>query len=283
MVARLLRVSAYVFATALAVIGLAAEKAHASASEGALAIGERLLDVPTENGGREIEINGQPLHVVATQSPEPLAVVLDAFEKACEEHADDMLERIEALGRSGSGFPGIGVLKDRRGDRGVVSCFAVGRPSDPFELARRLERFATTKDVADLGRLRFVAARTLEGGATQIVATSTEGSVRLGAMFPEVGDAAGEDPTYAPRPVGVRVLSAHDRHAPYGLFVYRTTKDPASYEKTLLAAGWVAHPTGHARDLAFGRPGIDVLVTTEEDDDGSTLLSIVEMPEGGRR
>jgi hypothetical protein len=278
--ARLMRVGSYVLFLSVCATGLLAKTAQAKAAEGALAIGERLLDVPSEGEGRDILINGQPFHVTATQSAEPLAVVLDKLEHACEEHADDMLANLNELGKGGTGFPGIGVLKDRRADRGVVACFAIGRESDPFELARRLDRFTRTKDLADLGGLRFVAARALENGATQLVATSSEGSVRLDALFPESGEAAGEDPMFAPRPNGSRILSAHDRAAPYGVFVYRTAT-PDAYDKELIAKGFAPHAALRDHDRGYSKPGVDVLTTTEPQEDGSILLSIVEMPEAG--
>jgi hypothetical protein len=277
--ARVMRLTTYVLFLSVCATGLLAKKAHANAAAGALAIGERLLDVPTDREGRDLLINGQPFHVTATQSAEPLAAVLEKLEHACEAHADDMLANLKELGKPGTGFPGIGVLKDRRGDRGVVACFAIGRESDPFELARRLDRFSRSKDLADLGALRFVAARSLENGATQLVATSTDGSVRLDAMFPESGEAAGDDPTFAPRPAGTRVLSAHDRAAPYGVFVYRT-RAPEAYDKQLVARGFTPHGALRDRDRGYSKPGVDVLTTTEQQEDGSVLLSIVEMPEG---
>jgi hypothetical protein len=279
-----MRVTTYALFVSLCATGALAKKAHAKATESALAIGERLLDVPSDGDGRDVMINGQPFHVTATQSAEPLGVVLDQLERACDEHADDMLANLNEIGKKGTGFPGIGVLKDRRGDRGVVACFAIGRESDPFELARRLDRFSRSKDLADIGGLRFVAARSLENGATQLVATSTNGPVRLDTMFPESGEAAGEDPKFAPRPQGTRILSAHDRAAPYGVFVYRTSAADA-YDRQLVEEGFARHEALRDHDRGYSKPGVDVLTTTTPEDDGTVLLSIVEMPEasGGKR
>jgi hypothetical protein len=296
LVARLVRVTAYVLVLTLGLGVLAARTVHASAKDGAFALGERLLDLSAngDDAAHELSINGQLVHVTSAQTSRPLAEVLDRFQGSCEDHADGMVDDLRDLGAaldrpaSQEGFPGLGVLRDVRDGRGVVACFAANRATDHLELAARLERFATSTDLADVGHLRYVAARTLESGATQVVATWTSGPVRLGEMFPEHGDAAGDDPAAAPRPAGTRVLSARDRLAPYGVFLYTSHAKPeaalAAYGTSMSTAGFhelpaVAERAPEAR--AYERPGLDVLVTAEPLEDGTTILSIIEMPANG--
>jgi hypothetical protein len=298
LVARLLRVTTYVSFLTLGAGLVAARTAHAKVEDGAFALGEQLLQLPAAGEGvHELAINGQRVLVATAQTTQPLAAVLDRFERECDEHADGLLDDLRelpaALERAprAVGSPGLGVLRDTRGGRGVVACFATGRPTDHAELAARLDRFAKTLDLATLGDLRYVAARTLEGGATQVVATWTTGPVLLSAMFPEHGDAAGDDPRAAPRPVGTRVLSAHDRAAPYGVFLYASRGTPAEalagYRAALVAARFVELPAVAARApeaLAFERPGLDVLVSAEAQPDGGAILSVLELPANtGRR
>lgn len=295
-VARLSRVTAYVFTLTLALGLLGARTVHAQAKDGAFALGEQLLKLSEGGEGavHELSINGQLVHVTSAQTSLPLAKVLDRFQGSCEDHADGMVDDLRDLGAalerpaSQQGFPGIGVLRDVRDGRGVVACFAASRATDHLELAARLDRFASSTDLADVGDLRYVAARTLESGATLVVATWTSGSVRLGEMFPEHGDAAGEDPAVAPRPAGTRLLSARDRAAPYGVFLYtsRATRDGAleAYRTAMTRAAFVELPAVAVRAAearAFERAGIDVLVTAESLEDGTTILSIIEMPANG--
>ncbi len=293
---RLLRVTGYTFVLTVGLGVLTARHAHAQATESAAVVGEQLLRLAESDDadGRQhdLAINGQIVHVTSAHTTLPLAAVLQRFEKACEEHADGMLNDLADLDASllrapsTEGHPGIGMLRDDRDGRGVVACFAAGEDVDTARLGARLQRFTRSYDLADLGGLRYVAARTLESGSTEVVATWTEGAFRLGEMFPAEGDASGDDPTAAPRPASARrMLSARDRRAPYGVFLYEVHgeagKNLDAYATLARRSGWTAHEAVHDRDqdsAAFERDGIDVLVTATELEGGLAMLSIVEMP-----
>jgi len=292
---KLLRVSAYVFALTLVLGVVGARRAQAQAKEGALLVGEQLLRLAESDEGntaRELSINGQSVHISSAHTSLPLGVVLDRFQKTCEDHADGMVKELADLEGSLArpavleGFPGVGVLRDDRGGRGVVACFAAGQALDTAGLFARLQRFASSHDFTDLGDLRYVAARTLDSGATEVVASWTSGRFRLDEMFPEHGDAAGDDPHAAPRPASARrILSAHDVRAPYGVFLYEMPGTAAgalsAYAVDARSGGWTRHETVTDRDAdvaAFERNGIDLLVTAEALEGGQALVSIVEMP-----
>lgn len=288
-VARILRVVTFALVVAVVVSGIAVKRARAKAADGALLFGEHLLSASAEGVGSELVVNGQRLYVSNAQTNLPLRAVLDRFEAQCEEHADGMsadlahLDEALSTAPAAEGFPGIGVLRDDRNGRGVVACFAAGAPTDHASLASRLSRFAETHDLADVGELRYVAARTLDSGVTQVAATWTTGALRLDEMFPEHGDARGEDPSFAPRPASsTRVLSARDGRVPYGVFLYEM---PASTENALLTYEAAAREHGfssitEAADRethVLTRSTVDVVVTAARHD-GRTFLSIVEMP-----
>ncbi len=292
---RSLRLSTYVLVVGLGLGAIGAKKVHAKTKEGAAVFGEQLLRLAANDDNsdaRELSINGQSVHIANAQTSEPLAKVLARFEGQCDDHADGMVNDLRdldaALGRApnAEGHPGIGVIRDDRDGRGVVACFAVGAELDATTLATRLERFSRTHDLGDLGGLRYVAARTLESGATQVVPTWTEGSVKPDAIFPEPGDPARLGPFVAPRPGGARrMLSARDVKAPYGAFLYeiRGGRDEAlaAYTKKAAAEGWREQPEVAERapeSRALSMAGVDVLVTAESYEPGITTLSIVEMP-----
>jgi hypothetical protein len=259
-------------------------------------VGEQLLRFAESDpsSGHELSINGQTVHVTSAHTSLSLGAVLDRFQELCETHADGMVKDLgdlePSLGRAPTieGFPGIGILRDERDGRGVIACFAAGGAVDTSLLGARLQRFTTSYDFAELGDLRYVAARTLESGSTEVVATWTEGHFRLGEMFPTEGEATGEDPRFAPRPAGGRrILSARDVRAPYGVFLYQVSGERSAalsgYARTAAMAGFTEHRAVSERDAdsaAFERPGVDVLVNVSTTDDGLSLLSIVEMPAG---
>lgn len=297
LVGKLLRVSTYILALTLGLGLLGARHARAQAKDGASLVGEQLLRLAAsdDQSAHELSINGQAVRVTSAHTSLPLGTVLDRFQKACDDHADGMVKDLADLESSlarpatAEGFPGIGVLRDDRNGRGVVACFAAGQAVDTSTLFARLQRFTTSYDFADLGDLRYVAARTLDSGVTEVVASWTEGRFRLDEMFPEHGDATGNDPRVAPRPAASRrILSANDVRAPYGVFVYETHGSAAAaldaYATDARARGWTRHDAVTARDAdvaAFEKSGVDLVVTTESVEGGATLVSIVELPAPG--
>jgi hypothetical protein len=140
----------------------------------------------------------------------------------------------------------------------------------------RLGRFLDTHDLADGGGLRYMAARSLPEGGTLVVSTWSEGPLALDALFPQAGDAAGSDPTFAPRPSGTtrRLLSVQIPPAPYGIFVYATPSEPpdrvlARYDEDMKRRGFVKQSGAYHRD------GADIIVSVQREGDGSTI-SVVE-------
>jgi len=295
-----MRVLSYAsFVTFLVGIG-SAKAAQAKASEGALAIGEELMEVADTLGDstHELSLNGQTIFVASAQTKQPLRAVLDRFERDCDERADAMLDDLQHLSDridaprpapTADDHAGVGSLRDVRDARGVIACFATGETTDHAGLAGRLSKFAESHDLAALGHLRYVTARTTEDGTTLVVASWTNGSFRLDDAFPATGDAAGEEPTFVPRPGSARrLLSAHDAHAPYGVFVYESERADdvalADEGRALVARGFVEHGTVNERakdTRGFSKDGVDVIVTAVKTDDGKTVVSIVEMPAPG--
>jgi hypothetical protein len=161
---RMIRLTTYVLAITLVLGVVAARRAKAGAEAGALAIGERLLAMQDPDDGddavHELTLNGQTLHIASAQTTRSVDEVLGRFQAQCEDHADGMARDLERLTQAvdapptAIGYPGVGVLRDDRAGRGVVACFAAGQPTDHLALAARLDRFARTHDLGDLGGLR---------------------------------------------------------------------------------------------------------------------------------
>jgi hypothetical protein len=280
LVRRSARVAAYLTVVGL-VSGLVGSRvAHAKATDAAMDIGEKLTALDLGDGARELVLNGEHVRIATAQTAMPLHAVLDRLQAGCENDADglatDLADLSAALERKNDakGHAGIGLLRDERAGRGVVTCFATGEDSSMDAVRVRLGRFLQTHDLADVGRLRYMAARSLPEGGTLVVSTWTEGSLSLDALFPATGDAKGSDPSFAPRPAGRRLLSVQTPPAPYGLFVYAIANEApdrvlARYEDDLTKRGFMKLPG------AYHRGNTDVLVSVQREGDGSTL-SVVE-------
>ena len=135
------------------------------------------------------------------------------------------------------------MLRDERDGRGVVACFATGENTSMTGVARRFAHFSETRDLADIGGLRYVAVHADHEGGSKVVSTWSDDRLAIEALFADDGDAPGDDPGAAPRPAGARrLLSARVEPAPYGAFVYASNESPEgaikSYETALLARGF---------------------------------------------
>jgi hypothetical protein len=175
----------------------------------------------------------------------------------------------------------VGLLRDEREDRGVVVCFAPGSRLSHLQAFERASRFAQTLDLGDVGGLRYVAAHA-EGDKTRVTGMWVDGRLPLAELFPDEGDAPGEDPKSAPRPSGARrLLTARVEPAPYGVYLY-TAKGAraevlAAYESAVVARGFRRVDDDRAPGARAYHAGlVDLLVTVDEGTDGVTTLSIVE-------
>lgn len=285
-----LRVTVYVSVVAAGLGAVGVRAVHAKAQKAALAIGESLASVEIEGSHTVLTLNGHPLSLTDVHVDASVNEVLDRVQAACETHAeglaDDLADFERAVRRppNDRGFPGIGFLRDTaREGHGVVSCFAAGAPVGHAEFVRRAGRFAESHDLADLGGLRYVAARPDEGGGARVTATWTDGHLDIGAMFPAKGDAPGEDPTAAPRPADARrLLSARVMPAPYGAFMYDTNKRPdaalADYERVLTSRGYerVRGPESGGEAGRGYRSGLVEIYVTATSRAERTSLTIIE-------
>lgn len=286
--AKTVRVSVYlgIVVAGLSVVGVRA--VHAKTKQAAFALGEPLGNLDVGSGsGNTLTINGQKLHLAAAHVDGSVSAVLDRIQKGCETAADGLADDLAGLeagfatqAPSTRGFPGIAMLRDERDGRGVVACFATGENVSGTGVARRLALFSKTTDLSDIGGLRYVAVHAEPEGGSKVVSTWSDDSLALEAMFPDEGDASGDDPIMAPRPANVRrILSARVEPAPYGAFVYSSNESPEAaikgYETTLIAKGFrqVDGPDPLAR--AYQNGLVDVLVTATGATEG-TSLSVIE-------
>jgi len=296
--AKVARLTAYFTFVAVVLAVIAGRIAYAHAKRAALETGEeliRLTDQANMSGVYRLRLNGELVKVTSAVSNADHNVILDRFQKECEDHADGMETEFVRLSDAvtpnanprNEGHPGVGVLRQSDDLGGMVACFAIGKVSDTGEVYKRAAEFAKTGDLGSMGAFRYVVAKKGKKAASHVVALWTEGSFDVKKAFPDEGDAPGNDaPGVLRPPSSRRLMTAYAEGAPYGVRVYESTwtKEAilAEYDKVMPATGWMTFPSAAEAapfSRAFSKEGHDIIVTTEPAPNGApgTSVSIVEM------
>lgn len=291
---RVTRLAVY-FMVVAALLGVVAGRiAYAHAKQTALDTGRelvRLTDTGKLTGVNRLRINGALVNVSSSVSNLSHQAVLDRFQKECEDHADGMADEFTSLhselaaAPKNQGFPGIGVLRQDDDKAGMVVCFAIGRAASETEIYARIAEFAKTGDLASLGSVRYVTAKKGASTNSHVVALWTDGAVNVKQMFPDQGDAPGNDaPGVLRPPSSRRLMTAYAEGAPYGVRVYESTlgRDAilGEFDKVMPSTGWMAYPRAVENvptARSFSKEGHDILVATEPSGSGGTMVSVVEM------
>jgi hypothetical protein len=292
-ITKLLRLGVFCGAVS-AVLGLvAARSVYGDVKVSALAVGHELGKLDDVGTGRPLRINGEPIFVASTTEDVPLDTILDRAEAGCTEHSAGVSAELDTLppalrAQIPRGAGASGVLRERRGNEGVVACLVreEGRASTGMaDTVARLSAMMSTGDLSRVGELRYIFAEKTASGRTHVVAAWTTGPFNLYAMLPERGrDAPGSDPAGAPRPPrSQRILTADVEGVPYGIRIYDSAAPPAEviahYDAEMASRGWersVTKPVDGEAQRAYARPGADVLVLTQKDE-GRTIVSLIEM------
>lgn len=235
--------------------GWAYHGARAQVSESLWDLGSQMMryaESRNQDAPRDLVLNGQVIRLSSGTADRSTREVLDFFEARCAEVDGNLGEELAALRRDHpEAFPASAsatpVLREDDGRQGYVACMELDPEMTTAELTRRLARFGETGDVADIGEMRFVFVEG-SGERTHFVAMWTNGSFNLNRMFPEEGDAPGQDADGIPRPPrSRRVLSSWERGEPYSISVYETRDDEADlerfYRRELARGGWTVLAT----------------------------------------
>lgn len=286
--------------TTFVFVGLAAaaaRSARSDAGEASLVMGREFANLggAIQNGQR-VRLNGEQIYVGSTTVDLPTNEVLDRFEALCRKGSQglDEVAKNPSLGLpeekrawlSGLGLEGLGIIRSESHGEGTVACVTHGGGGGFKGLAERLAGFSTSLDLKDLGRLRYVYTRpTSNKKRSQVITVWTDGSMRLGRLFPGPGtEAPGADPVSVPRPPdATRMLSTEVDGAPYGIHLYESAKTPAEvlhfYDERLAAEGWTAVeevPRAATEARAFSKDGAELLLFTEPGP--RTTVSLIELP-----
>lgn len=161
-------------------------------------------DEPTSGDDRVLVINGQRLHIAIETVEAPVAEALAAA-------LDDCPTRDELGAPVSGGGTGYGLCMHPRPDDAVSGT----------SLSDRVGAFGDSHDIADLGRLEYIYAETLDGGGTALLRLTSGDSLDLDRLLPTEGDVTGTDPEGIPRPPdGRRALHSYEEGLPYSVTVY---------------------------------------------------------------
>lgn len=250
------RVAAF-FGTIVALaVGFALRGVRADIHETLEGVGAEIMLFPGVNGEepRDVHLNGVRVSLRTQAIDEPLSRVLAHYERVCVREGAQLFERIADTLGAREEVPvevlaSIATLGVRRQSSGYVACVA---PASSFvyegAVGARFLRFARTKDLGELGGLRFAYAQRADGDAsakTLLLTIWADAGLKFGDLLPgEIADAAGRDVEGLPRaPDTQRLLSAWEAERPSGVVVYRARRQSPSdiesfYRSALPAHGW---------------------------------------------
>lgn len=263
---KILRVTMLALVIGLVFAGFSYQRARGQIGESLLGAGAQMMlmsDAERQDAPRQMVLNGQRIQFSTGVAPYSVDALLDRFEASCEridaglmEHVSEALAMAPDEGNERLASSGSPVIRDQNGGNGYVACLDLGREDvDMRALLARFQRFERTRDLHTIGDLRYVYAQPIgDGERSHFVALWTEGSLRLGEIFPDDGgDARGEDPADVPRPPGARrVLTAYEAGDPQRATFYQTDElDEGGlasfYRRELVASGWTLLEASDAR------------------------------------
>jgi hypothetical protein len=288
-----LRVLGLVILIQLIAVALWLRSAHARASEALLSVGAELMKIEgaNPNPARSVVLNGLTVHLRTASTDHDLHSVLDRFHALCRARTgvqapQAALDKLRG-GAHSVATPALldGVLRAESDSEGVIACVDTGSQLSLTDLTSRLQAFAETGDLNEVGELRYVLARRVDG-KTAVLTLWTEGSTPLLEMFPASGDAPGQDPADISRPQGTRrLLSTWENGQRYSMTAYvaggeRVAELVAFYEQDFRSKGWLmeTNAVGSSKSkvttIRARRGGRIVLVRIGNDRRGAATVSV---------
>jgi len=305
------RVAVYLMLVNFGITYLLLRSAYADAEKTVRRLGDELakqLGANLIGEPQGVSVNGQLMFLAAKETDLSVKAVLDQFDASCVAHSAGLREQFEKM----PGFdqrklalpaamrdPGrIGVIRsdaDAASDNEAEAhLVCIAQPEGTQGVAgviSHVNEFLKSGDLSHIGEMRYVKARRLENGKSQVIAVWTEGTFNIEAMFPDGGDVPGSDTPGVPRPPSsIRRLSAVVPDHPYALRSYDVAEPRADvlafYDRTLEAAGWQLRPAAMgetepelkpADARVFTRNGQAMLIAASEDGPRETGLTIIEM------
>ncbi len=298
------RLGAFLFVVVLAVSAWRLHRARAQLDRAMLQMGEQLMPYVRArriDAPRGLIVNGERLFFASGTTDDSVDTVLDYYEARCRKRDGRLVEQFYDLAKVDRSkidwdHPGIGwldgTLREGSDKVGYVACFDTGSEETvgPRQWLQKLQAFAKSGDLADIGELRYVFVRKGRDH-THLMAFWTRGSFNLKRMFPERGDAPGNDVAGVPRPPGARrFLSSFEEGTRFEVAVYTGSHLGSAalegwYRETLTKKGWkmvdpaapvAAHYTPMQPSLVAERDGQAIAIVLSDEQEGGTATVLAE-------
>lgn len=233
--------------------------ARAQVNEGMERLARQLMPYAEQSAmhaPKRVFLNGQTIQLATGTTRDGVAAVLDWYETQCARTSGGVTRELArgdrgfssaafnafwtSMGRRTGSFE---VLREGDARGGYVACLDMGRDDvRGDELSARLRAFVDSGDLSRLGNMRYAYVQRGSSG-TRIVTVATDGRFDLLRMFPERGDAPGEDAPGLSRYPGMRrVLSAREEGVANSLGMYAVRAPLGEvrewYRRTLPTLGW---------------------------------------------
>lgn len=290
------RVIAYGTVVAAGLGAFAARSAVADVSEGSLRVG-RELDKLSDLLGKtnELTLNGEKVYFSQASTTEDVGTVLNRFQGHCDE--DPGMAGIDwqdlaktKLSPTQKPEKNLGVMRNEGANDGVVLCFRRSEGAAGSKtFLNALAAFSKSNDLADIGNLRYVHASRAPNGQTSMQIVWTNGSFKMGNLFPPTDgkDAPGSDSAVLPRPDhSQRILTATAAHTPYVARIYATADDGdkalAAYDGKMESAGWaiITPPVGDQPSTKghwYERQGAQSMISVSRNNEGQTVMVVGDL------
>jgi len=237
-------------------------------NEGMLSLGAEMMryaDRQALGPVRRMEINGAQLAFATGTTSDSVTQVLDYYARRCASRSGAVSEQLaEIANRAHTSGAAVATPESaplttiRHGSdrQGYVACLDVGNTRlTPEEILRRVQTFARTGNLTDVGRMRYLYAERGTGGRTRFIGFWSDSEVNITRMFPTAGDAPGEDRADVPRAPGLRrLLHAYEVGQQFSMSIYAGASPREQVEQHYRAEmprhGWTLIPMrGGTTDL----------------------------------
>jgi hypothetical protein len=233
-----------------------------------------------------VVLNGAPVNISVALTEQSPAQVMDRYEALCESSVQLTASAMGDIAKTLREGPppevaiaklAHGVVRKDVDGASALTCFAGDRAFSLGDLPARLRAFTSSGDLSAFGKFRYVYAKALRHG-TFVRTAWADGPLNLKEMFPEKGDAPGDDSPVVPRPAGSRrVLSVASAQVTGTLQVYEAREPEqalrAYYDREMSARRWKAFPHDDAGTAVYGGSGGALVYCTFGSHDGTTTVT----------
>jgi hypothetical protein len=293
---RALHIVLYAALVSALAVGVSAHRAAAELRERAVGLGRGLENFAGLEGRMTaLSFNGASFSLSTKVVAEPVERVLERFVDRCSVDTELLASELGARSAlSSSFFQRLLVMRDLLDD-GTATAVCLGGLGEGglSGLSTRVESFASSGDVSELGQLRYTYLRG-SGQKTHVIMVSSDGPLQLGELFPSDRDVTGPEVVNGVRPAdSTRILAAAATGTPHIMNVYRVKADPdaaiSDYGGKLEAAGykpaWI--PSGYgshyevSQDTTYTRAymlGTHAVITTSQPEkEGGSVLAVAQI------